>query len=61
MLHEGEKTLDNWLEWQQSLNLNEIDLSLDRINAVKEKVGFQQPDIDIFLVAGTNGKGTTVH
>ena len=61
MLHEGEKTLDKWLEWQQSLNLNEIDLSLDRINAVKEKVGFQQPDIDIFLVAGTNGKGTTVH
>ena len=58
MLHEGEKTLDNWLEWQQSLNLNEIDLSLDRINAVKEKVGFQQPDIDIFLVAGTNGKGS---
>ena len=51
MLHEGEKTLDNWLEWQQSLNLNEIDLSLDRINAVKEKIGFQQPDIDIFLVA----------
>ena len=38
MLHEGEKTLDNWLEWQQSLNLNEIDLSLDRINAVKEKI-----------------------
>ena len=61
MMNKEKSTLDDWLEWQQSINLNEIDLSLDRINEVKDKIGFRQPEIDIFLVAGTNGKGTTVH
>lgn len=61
MLNKEKITLDQWLEWQQSININAIDLSLDRINQVKERLGFNQPDIDIFLVAGTNGKGTTVH
>ena len=54
-------TLDDWLSWQESLNPNQIDLSLDRIKKVKEKMRFSQPDIDIYLVAGTNGKGTTAH
>ena len=53
--------LDDWLNWQESLNQNQIDLSLDRVKEVKKKMGFIQPDIDIYLVAGTNGKGTTVH
>ena len=53
--------LDDWLKWQESLNTDQINLSLDRINKVKEKMGFSQPNIDIYLVAGTNGKGTTVH
>jgi len=61
MLNEGKTTLDQWLEWQQSLNSNEIDLSLDRITKVKSNLGLYQPDVEIFLVAGTNGKGTTVH
>ena len=43
----------------QKLHPKEIDLSLDRINEVKDKIGFRQPEIDIFLVAGTNGKGST--
>ncbi|SVA86448.1 uncharacterized protein METZ01_LOCUS139302 [marine metagenome] len=53
--------LDDWLNWQENLNPNQIDLSLDRIKEVKEKIRFNQPEIDIYLVAGTNGKGTTVH
>ena len=53
--------LDDWLNWQENLNPNQIDLSLDRIQEVKEKIRFNQPEIDIYLVAGTNGKGTTVH
>ena len=54
-------SLDDWLNWQENLNPNQIDLSLDRIKEVKEKIRFNQPEIDIYLVAGTNGKGTTVH
>ena len=54
-------SLDDWLNWQENLNPNQIDLSLDRIQEVKEKIRFNQPEIDIYLVAGTNGKGTTVH
>ena len=49
MLHEGEKTLDKWLEWQQSLNLNEIDLSLDRINAVNSKLKDTNGNRHIFV------------
>ena len=30
--------LDDWLNWQENLNPNQIDLSLDRIQEVKEKI-----------------------
>ena len=53
------KNLDQWLQYQLTLNPKEIDLSLDRLTEVKERLNFTQPDIKIFLVAGTNGKGTT--
>ena len=53
------KNLDEWLEYQLTLNPKEIDLSLNRLTEVKEILNFTQPDIKIFLVAGTNGKGTT--
>lgn len=55
------KNLNQWLDFQLTLNNKEIDLSLDRLLEVKERLNFTQPDIKIFLVAGTNGKGTTCH
>jgi dihydrofolate synthase/folylpolyglutamate synthase len=55
------KNLNQWLDYQLTLNNKEIDLSLDRLIEVKERLNFTQPDIKIFLVAGTNGKGTTCH
>jgi len=55
------RNLHEWLEYQSRLNTKEIDLSLDRLGEVQKNLNFIQPEIDIFLVAGTNGKGTTTH
>ena len=54
------KTLEDWLIWQESLHLSEIDLGLDRIGKVAKKLGLLSPDFPIITVAGTNGKGSTV-
>ena len=54
------KTLEDWLLWQESLHLSEIDLGLDRIGKVAKKLELLTPDFPIITVAGTNGKGSTV-
>ncbi len=54
------KTLAEWLSWQEKLHLSEIDLGLDRIRAVAEKLDILSPPFPIITVAGTNGKGSTV-
>jgi len=53
-------TLAEWLSWQEALNPVEIDLGLERIRAVADRLSLQQPDGGVFLVAGTNGKGSVV-
>ena len=52
--------VQEWLNWQESINPNEIDLCLDRVRVVLPKLGIQPPADKTFLVAGTNGKGTTI-
>jgi dihydrofolate synthase/folylpolyglutamate synthase len=54
------KTLHDWLSWQESLHLSAIDLGLDRIRIVAERLNLLSPSFKIFTVAGTNGKGSTV-
>ncbi len=54
------KTLDDWLLWQESLHLSEIDLGLERIGKVAKKLDLLSPSFPIITVAGTNGKGSTV-
>lgn len=55
------QTLDEWLSWQESLNPKEIDLGLDRVSQVLQRLGhgthFSCP---LISVAGTNGKGSVV-
>lgn len=55
------KTLDDWLAWQSSLHSTSIDLGLDRVARVFERLGLtaQLPSITV-IVAGTNGKGSTI-
>ncbi|MEB8433467.1 bifunctional tetrahydrofolate synthase/dihydrofolate synthase [Cocleimonas sp. KMM 6892] len=54
------KTLQDWLSWQETLHLSEIDLGLERIGRVAEQLGLLTPSFPIITVAGTNGKGSTV-
>lgn len=54
-------SLDAWLDWQSSLNPAEIDLGLDRIADVLQRMGLsQQFNCPLIMVAGTNGKGSVV-
>ncbi|OIN93305.1 MAG: bifunctional folylpolyglutamate synthase/dihydrofolate synthase [Comamonadaceae bacterium CG1_02_60_18] len=52
------KTLDDWLAHCEQLHPVSIDLTLERVRAVAQRlqIGFDCP---VILVAGTNGKGST--
>ena len=54
------KNLAEWLSWQETLHLSEIDLGLDRIRVVAEALDLLSPTFPIITVAGTNGKGSSV-
>jgi len=55
------KKLQDWLIWQESLSPKEIDLGLDRISAVLQKLEFSANFFcPVISVAGTNGKGSSV-
>ena len=51
-----QKILSNF----QKLHPKEIDLSLDRIKKLCEKLGNPQNDLKCIQVCGTNGKGSTI-
>ncbi|GAB7259172.1 bifunctional tetrahydrofolate synthase/dihydrofolate synthase [Dickeya ananatis] len=51
--------LATWLHYLEHLHSQAIDLGLDRIRHVAERLQLQQPAPRVFTVAGTNGKGTT--
>ncbi len=54
-------SLQEWLNWQESLNPKEIDLGLDRVAAVLQKLDLAADfSCPVITVAGTNGKGSTV-
>ena len=52
--------LEDWLEWQQSLHPNAIDLGLGRVARVLARTGWQRPGAPVVTVGGTNGKGSCV-
>jgi dihydrofolate synthase/folylpolyglutamate synthase len=52
------RTLADWLEWQERLNPAEIDLGLVRMHQLVERLAIHPPPGRVFMVAGTNGKGT---
>ncbi len=54
------RNLQDWLSWQETLHLSEIDLGLDRIGRVAKQLDLLDPPFPIITVAGTNGKGSTV-
>lgn len=52
--------LDDWLAWQQTLHHSTIELGLDRVRAVLNRLGWRQPSYPVIIVGGTNGKGSCV-
>jgi len=53
-------TLAGWLEWQDGLHPDKIDLGLERVARVAGRMGLLHPDYTVVSVAGTNGKGSSV-
>lgn len=53
-------SLADWLGWLEQSHHKEIDLGLDRIRQVAERLDLLSPRAKVITVAGTNGKGSCV-
>jgi dihydrofolate synthase/folylpolyglutamate synthase len=53
-------SLDEWLQWQETLHPSSIDLGLERAARVADRLGCRMPAPVVISVAGTNGKGSCV-
>lgn len=51
-------TLDDWLAHCERIHPRTIDMGLDRVQTVLQRLGLKF-DVPVFTVAGTNGKGST--
>lgn len=54
------KNLDQWLAFLESNHPTEIDMGLERVQTVAQRLDLLKPAPLTLLVAGTNGKGSTV-
>lgn len=54
------RSLGDWLAWIEKLHPRTIELGLDRVQAVLERMDLRHPPFTAITVAGTNGKGSTV-
>lgn len=52
-------SLDQWLAWQEQLHPKSIELGLQRVRSVAERMGLCPATRRTITVAGTNGKGST--
>ena len=52
--------LAGWLDWQTSLYPRDIELGLERVGAVWDRLGAPALGGPVISVAGTNGKGSSV-
>ncbi|MGE0114061.1 MAG: bifunctional tetrahydrofolate synthase/dihydrofolate synthase [Steroidobacteraceae bacterium] len=50
--------LADWLAWQEGLHPNPIDLGLERIRLVLQRLGLSAPACPVITIAGTKGKGS---
>ncbi len=55
-----QRTLSEWLAYQSQLHPRDIELGLERVRAVWERLGAPCPATRVVTVAGTNGKGSSV-
>jgi dihydrofolate synthase / folylpolyglutamate synthase len=52
------RSLEQWLAYQSRVHPQAIDLGLDRLRQVLDRLKWQQPQVPVITVAGTNGKGS---
>lgn len=54
------RTLAEWLAYQERVNVRSIELGLERVRAVWQRMGAPASARRVIIVGGTNGKGSTV-
>lgn len=54
------RTLPDWLAWLEQQHPKAIDLGLERVGQVADRLGLRHPGCPVITVGGTNGKGSTV-
>ncbi|MDG6778344.1 bifunctional tetrahydrofolate synthase/dihydrofolate synthase [Thiomicrorhabdus sp. zzn3] len=52
--------LQAWIDWLLALHAQEIDLGIERVGQVAEKLNINRPAEFVISVSGTNGKGSSV-
>jgi len=53
-------SLHDWLRWQETLHPEEIELGLDRVVAVFQRLYLNTFSCPVITIAGTNGKGSSL-
>lgn len=53
-------TLSDWLAWIESIHPSQIELGLERVKEVANRLSLLEKTVPIIIVGGTNGKGSTV-
>ena len=54
------KTLEGWLDWQERLHPRAIDLGLERVREVADRLGLRSFECPVITIGGTNGKGSCI-
>jgi dihydrofolate synthase / folylpolyglutamate synthase len=52
------RSLEQWLTYQTQVHPQAIDLGLERLRVVLERLQWRQPRVPVVTIAGTNGKGS---
>ena len=53
------RSLAGWLDWQQQQHPRAIELGLERVREVAQRMQLLPPRVPVAIVGGTNGKGST--
>ena len=54
------RSLEKWLQWQESLHFTAVELGLERCRRVANNMGLLNSSYNVISVAGTNGKGSSI-